>query len=271
VDRRKGDAGVTPLRELWDRGGVTLGGWCGLASPFAVEIIADVGYDWICLDTQHGLMGRSDLDAMLGVTNAARVPVFVRTGWNEPWQIMQVLDAGAQGVIVPMVDSAEEAAAAVDACRYPPAGHRSWGPTRAALRTPGYSADSSSDVVCAVMVETAEGLADVDRICRTPGLDAVFVGPSDLALSHGLSPKPDDWDERHEHLVRRVLEACTEAGVTPGIAAPDAIWARRWQEMGYRMLTAGSDGAFLREAAAAALTAVRGEARESGSTAVSTV
>jgi 4-hydroxy-2-oxoheptanedioate aldolase len=234
-----------------------------------VEILAEVGFDWICLDTQHGLMGRSELDSMLGVTGAARAPTFVRAGWNEPWQIMQLLDAGAQGVIVPMINSGAEAAAVVDACRYPPVGHRSWGPTRAALRTPGYSIESSADVVCVVMVETAEGVADVEGICRTPGVDGVFVGPSDLAVTHGLSPEPSEWDERHEQLVRRVLQACHDAGITPGISAPDVIWARRWQEMGYRMLSVASDGAFLREGAIDALAALRGERRLAGPTATS--
>src|SRR5262249_2259423 len=145
-------------------------------------------------------------------------PAFVRVPWNNPGDIMKALDAGAQGVIVPMINSAEEARAAVGACRYPPDGYRSWGPIRAALGVDGYApATGNRRGVVAVTPETAAGAAAADEIVSVPGIDAVYVGPNDLAVTHGINPSADAFNDEHARIVESVLAACRRHGVTPGI------------------------------------------------------
>src|SRR5215470_17793280 len=205
---------MSSLRELWDRGGVTVGGWCVIPSPFSAELMGRSGFDWVCIDTQHGLIGYDQMAPMLQVLAITGTPAFVRVPWNAPGDIMKALDAGAQGVIVPMVNSAEEARAAVGACRYPPDGYRSWGPIRAALGVDGYApATGNRRVVVAVMIETAKGVAAADEILSVPGVDAVYVGPNDLAITHGMAPSADAFDERHAEVIRHILAACQRQGI----------------------------------------------------------
>jgi len=148
------------LRELWERGEPTLGGWCVIPSPFAAELMGRAGYDWICIDTQHGLIGYDQMLPMLQALSATGTPAFVRVPSNHPADIMKALDAGAQGVVVPLVNSSEQARRAVDACRYPPLGGRSWGPTRASLQVSGFGTESANRaVVCVVMIETVDAMS----------------------------------------------------------------------------------------------------------------
>ena len=121
------------LRELWDGTEATIGGWCSIPSPFSAEMMGRSGFDWVCIDTQHGVIGYDQMMPMLQALSITATPAFVRVPWNQPDHIMKALDAGAQGVIVPMVSTEEDAKAAVAAAKYPPVGMRSWGPIRAAL------------------------------------------------------------------------------------------------------------------------------------------
>jgi 4-hydroxy-2-oxoheptanedioate aldolase len=178
--------------------------------------------------------------------------------WNTPGDIMKALDAGAQGVIVPMVNSADEARRAVSACRYPPAGIRSWGPIRAALGVDGYSPEvGNRRVVVAVMIETAAGVAAADDIVSVPGVDAVYVGPNDLAVTHGMSPSADRFDPSHAAIVETVLAACQRHGIVAGIHCGSAATALTWRERGFRMLNVTSDAVFMRLGATAVLRSLR--------------
>src|SRR2546428_1436293 len=152
-------SGAVMLREILDGGKASVGGWCVVPGSFTAEVMARAGFDWICIDTQHGLIGYDQMLTMLQAVAVAGTPSVVRVPWNHPASLMQALDARAPGVIVPMVNSAAEAAAAVGACRYPPAGYRSWGPTRAALGVADFSPElANRSVICAVMVETVPAL-----------------------------------------------------------------------------------------------------------------
>ena len=162
-----------------------LGGWCSIPNSFTAEIMAH-SFEWVCIDMQHGLMGQDALVTMLQSVAITGTPAVVRVPWNEPSYIMRALDAGAQGVIVPMVNSAAEAALAVDACRYPPEGHRSWGPTRNALYSSSGPVDINQSVVCTIMVENRPAIEALDKILDVDGIDAIFVGPGDLAVSLGV-------------------------------------------------------------------------------------
>jgi 4-hydroxy-2-oxoheptanedioate aldolase len=249
--------GKATLRQLWDGGGVTLGGWCSIPNSFAAEVMA-ASFDWVCIDMQHGLTGQDTMIGMLQSLAITRTPAFVRVSWNNPPEIMRALDAGAQGVIVPMINSAAEARAAVGACRYPPDGYRSWGPSRNALySTRLVPAEINQQVICAVMVETAQGVESVEQILDVPGVDAVFVGPSDLAVSMGLDPARAALEPAHEQRVRVVLDACRRRGVVAGIFCGGSEVAIRWRDAGARMLALQTDARMLRAACESLTKAVR--------------
>jgi 4-hydroxy-2-oxoheptanedioate aldolase len=251
---------MTKLREVWERGDASVGGWCVIPSPFAAELMGLAGFDWVCIDTQHGLIGYDAMVPMLQALARTGTPAFVRVPWNQPDHIMKALDAGAQGVVVPMVNSVAEAEAAVGACRYPPDGYRSWGPIRAALGVDGFNpASANRDVVCAVMVETAAALQDLDPILAVPGIDAVYVGPNDMAVTHGMPPSADPTDPEHRRLITAVREACDRRGIVAGIHCGTWETAARWRDEGFRMLNVASDAVFLRGTAASTVKRLTGE------------
>ncbi|MFR9801453.1 HpcH/HpaI aldolase family protein [Pseudonocardia sp. RS010] len=226
-------------------------GWCQLPSPAAAEIVGSSGVDLLCLDAQHGLLGD---DSVLACLQALRgVPTLVRVPHNAPDPIARALDRGADGVIVPLVDSAAEAAAAVAACAYPPAGVRSFGPTRV-----GWSgADVLARGRCVIMVETVSAVADLPAILRLDGVDAIFVGPSDLSLSSGRAAIPPLDDEGYRDLLRTVTEACRGAGMPVGVYCGDPAWAPTFRELGFTWLTMPAESGLLQAAVGSALAALR--------------
>ena len=181
---------------------------------------------------------------------AARVP------WNEPGIIGKVLDAGARAVIVPYIETAEQARAAVAACRYPPDGSRSYGPMMASLRRAQTVAEADADIAVVLMVETMLGLQALEQIVEVPGVDAVYVGPADLSLSLGLPPGNHDDDPRFASALDHVLVTCTSAGVVPGIHAVGDLAPRRLAQ-GFRMVTVSADLGAMRRGMAAELALVR--------------
>ncbi len=252
---------MTTLRDVWEAEGIKVGGWCVVPSALTAELMGHCGFDWVCIDTQHGLIGYESMAAMLQALAITGTPAFVRVRWNEPGEIMKALDAGAQGVIVPMVNSADEARQAVGACRYPPDGYRSWGPIRASLGIADYSpALANRRVVVAVMIETPDGVRNADKITSVPGVDAVYVGPSDLAAGHGMVPDGTVREPEHARLVETILAACQRAGVVAGIHCGDLETAIRWRQAGFRMLNVQSDAVFLRQAAQAVVGSLKGQA-----------
>ncbi len=246
------------LREAWAPGRLTLGGWCAIGNPFSAELMARSGYDWICIDLQHGLVSHEQMVGMLQAASGSGTPVLVRVEDNNAPAIMHALDAGASGVIVPLVNSAEDAARAVSACRYPPEGTRSWGPVRAALGVSGYSpASANRHVICVVMVESAEGVAALDQILDVVGIDAVFIGPNDLALSTGVTPSFNSDDQRHAELVESIRRTCAARATVSGIAVGDVESAKLRHEQGFDMIALPSDMAMIMRTAKVSLEAMR--------------
>jgi 4-hydroxy-2-oxoheptanedioate aldolase len=240
------------LRELWDGTEATIGGWCSIPSPFSAELMGRCGFDWVCIDTQHGVIGYDQMMPMLEALSITATPAFVRVPWNQPDHIMKALDAGAQGVIVPMVSTVEDAEAAVAAAKYPPMGMRSWGPIRAAFDVPDYSPETANRrTIVAVMIETPGGVENLDAILAVPGVDAVYVGPSDLALGHGMVPTLAPTEPEHVKLIETIVDRCREHGVVAGIHCDSVETVRRWHGRGYGMFTVGSDAALMRGAATA--------------------
>lgn len=244
------------LRKVLTGDKPALGGWCVIPGSFTAELMARAGFDWICIDVQHGLIGYQEMVGMLQAVAVVGVPSLIRVPWNDQGWIMKALDAGAAGVIVPMVNSPAEAEAAVGASRYPPDGYRSWGPTRAALGVADYSPElANRSVICAVMVETAPALDRLAEIVAVPGVDAVFIGPSDLALSMAFSPRSDEPE--HRRRLEAVPAVCHDHGVVPGIACGSTELLARWRQAGYSMLAVPSDMVMLRRAATEMIDAVR--------------
>ena len=251
-------ANPNPLKEAWAEGRTAFGLWMTVPGSVGAEIFAGAGVDYVCVDQQHGVI---DYDSMVPMFQAIRgggaAPI-TRVLSNDPFLIMKALDAGAWAVIVPLVNSAEDAARAVSACRYPPRGMRSFGPVRAAnvigSRDPE---ELGGEVVCLVMVETREALGRVEEIAATPGLDGIYIGPSDLALSLGLPPTLEVAEDEHAEAVRRISEACHERGIAAGIHCPSGEWARRHAEAGFDLVTVATDAPLLRGAALRELTVAR--------------
>jgi len=234
---------MTSLGERWKAGEPTLGAWCTIPSTWTAEVAARSGHDWVCVDTQHGLIGYDVMLPMLQAISAGGVPSLVRVPWNEPGAIMKALDAGAGGVIVPMVNSAAEAQAAVAAMRYPPEGMRSMGPVRARDVDANWRRP-----LCIVMIETVPAVEQADRILGVAGIDAVFVGPNDLAVSAGLDSSYEGRHPEHRRLIEAIATAARKAGVAAGIMCGSPEVARQWHEVGFVMLALQSDTRLLGDA-----------------------
>ena len=225
-----------------------LGTWCQLPSPFAGEILARAGYDWVLADLQHGAGNVETAAAVVQSISVGGALPLVRVPWNEGWLIGRALDIGAAGVVVPLVNSAAEAERAAAACRYAPAGTRSFGPLRLPPAIEG-------GVLCIVMVETREAVERVEEICAVPGVDGVFIGPSDLALSHGLEgPGPET-----EPAIARVLDACRRAGIAAGLHCPSGEAAKARLAQGFSFAAVSGDLDLLLQAAQRELAAALGE------------
>jgi 4-hydroxy-2-oxoheptanedioate aldolase len=235
------------------------GAICSVPDAFSAEMLGWAGFDWVCVDLQHGMVGPEALVGVLQGLDISGTPSLVRVPWNEPAPIMRALDSGATGVIVPMVNSADEAARAVAACRYPPDGIRSWGPTRAALGRTGYDVESANgEVICAVMIETREAMAALDEILAVPGVDAAFVGPSDLAVAHGYPPSLGADDPVVGELIATIVARCQVHEVVPAIFTSGVDAAIRWHDAGFLLLTVGSDRLLMTEAAKGLMAGIRG-------------
>jgi 4-hydroxy-2-oxoheptanedioate aldolase len=227
-----------PLKARW-RTRPAYGLWCSTSNAAIAEFAVSTGVDWIAWDLQHGQTSDADLPGLFRTVLGTGVAPVVRVGANDPLLIGRALDVGAAGVIVPLVNTAAEAAGAVSACRYPPGGTRSFGPNRAWLVMDSLDPRVVEDVACIVMVETSDGLANVEAIAATPGVDAILIGPSDLALGLGLAP--DDRTEPHRAAVQRILDACLANDIAAGIVLGDGQSARAHAELGFRFMSVATD------------------------------
>jgi 4-hydroxy-2-oxoheptanedioate aldolase len=237
------------------------GGWCSIASAGTAEIIGRAGYDWVGIDFQHGAMSLAGVDAMLCAVALSRVPAFVRvSSAGATAEICKVLDFGATGIIVPVVNTPEDALMATQACRYEPAGIRSWaGPlVRASMADPTYTPQTANArVKCILMIETLTAVERIDDILEVPGIDGIFVGPSDLAHSCGLAPSLFADDREHIARIDCVFRAAQRHGVVAGIYAGTVTAAQRWRQLGARFLALTDDSTLLRLSASAMMNEAR--------------
>src|ERR1700752_495699 len=217
-------------------------GWLSVSHGFTAEGMGRQGFDALVVDMQHGLTDMNDVWPMLqAISQTDTVPV-VRVPWNEPSTIMKALDLGAYGIIVPLVNTAAEAAMAVAACRYPPVGMRSNGPVRAVhYGGADYVAHANDEIVIMAMIETKEGLANLDAICATPGLDAVYIGPADLSFALGLAPRGANPDPLHLATCDKIRAAAHQAGIKCVMHCAGAAFAAGAVKRGFDMVMLTSD------------------------------
>ena len=230
------------LRSLWNDNAQAVNAWLGIPSTITAEIVSRQGFDSITIDLQHGINDYTSAVPMLQAMAASDATPMARVPWLEPGIIMKLLDAGALGIVCPMINTPEEAERFVRYCRYAPDGDRSFGPVRAGLlHGPAYVKQANESIITLAMIETAQALSQVAEITRTRGLTGVYIGPSDLGLSLGFEAKLDQTEPVVMDAIKRILEAAKEAGIKAGIHCLAPAYARQMLELGFDLVTMGTD------------------------------
>ena len=230
------------LRTQWASGGAIVNGWLAIPSAFSAETMAHQGWDSLTIDMQHGVVDyQVAVNMLTAISTTDTVPV-VRVPWLDPGILMKMLDAGAYGVICPMINSADDAERLVAATRYPPRGTRSFGPIRAFLYAgQDYPKHANDTVIAFAMIETRQGLDNLEEILRVDGLEAIYIGPSDLSLALGCRPTFDDVDPPVAEAIEFVLAKCKERGVVAGIHNGTPEYALKRIDKGFQFVTIASD------------------------------
>ena len=225
----------------------------GMGSPLNAELISRSGIDFVMIDRQHGSWGEdSAIAALVAIFGSSAIPM-ARVARNDYTFIGRLLDEGVMGMIVPMVDTAEQARAAAESCLLPPEGQRSWGWGRAKLYGADYAERINEELFVAVQLESAEAVRNAEAILSTPGIDGCWTGPSDLSLSLGFHPSEMDDREEHARALEAILEACKNTGKIPGIAGRSVEDALHRASQGFRFIVATSDGGLLESGASSAV------------------
>ncbi|HEY6056608.1 MAG TPA: aldolase/citrate lyase family protein [Candidatus Limnocylindrales bacterium] len=249
---------VPDFRALLASGRFLVGTWLTILDPVVAELLAGSGWDFLVADGEHGQVAADDLVRFSIATRAAGVPLLYRVGANEPVRIMQALDGGASGVVVPQIRTVADVERAVAWCRYPPLGSRGVAPRRVSgygRQAGEYMASANELVTCCIQIETRESLEGLDALLAVPGVDAILVGPNDLAASIGHTGDLGHPDV--EAAIARVLERAVVAGVPAGIWTPSVSVTLRRREQGYRFTTIGADYGFIVSAADGTVREVR--------------
>jgi len=235
------------LKTLWSQGKAATNCWIASDSAYVAEAMASQGWDTLTIDMQHGLIGVTEMHAMLTAVSGYPVTPLVRVPWNEPGVIMKALDAGAYGVICPMINSREECERFVGACRYAPDGFRSVGPNRAILYGgPDYMKKANETLLTFAMIETKEALGNLEDICGTPGLDALLIGPSDLGLSLGGEPRLNQTNPVVVDAIDTILATAKRHNLRAAIVNNTADYSRQMIAKGFDLVTVTSDMGLVR-------------------------
>lgn len=251
------------LREIWAQGGAVINGWLAIANSFSAETMAHQGWDSLTIDLQHGVVDYAGMVPMLQAISTTNTVPVVRVPWLEPGVIMKTLDAGAYGVICPMVNTRADAEKLVAYTHYAPQGTRSFGPVRALLYGGAdYPQHANDTIVAFAMIETAQALENLDDILATPGLDAIYIGPSDLSLALGCKPAFDDLDPKAAEAVQHILNRAKAHGVVAGChnGTPEAALKRI--AMGFQFVTISSDARLMAAGAQQVVNTMRAAVRK---------
>jgi len=241
------------LKTLWGAGKPTINGWLSIANSFSAELLAEQAYDCLTVDMQHGLIDYPNVVTMLQALRASEVVPIVRVPWLDPAMIMKALDAGAYGIICPMINTRAQAEQLVSYMRYPPNGTRSFGPIRASVISgANYPAEANEHLICLAMIETAEAMQNLEEIVSTPGLDGVYIGPADLTigLSQGrLAPGFDREEPEMIEAIKEILAAAHKHGIKAGLHCGTPEYAKRAVDWGFDLVTLLNDARMLAAAA----------------------
>ena len=237
---------------------MVVNGWLAIPSSFSAELMAKQGWDSLTIDMQHGLVDYQAAVGMLTGISTTEVAPLVRVPWLDSGIIMKMLDAGSYGILCPMINNRRDAEELVSACRYPPRGHRSYGPIRA-LPYAGadYLEHADETIVVLPLIETKEALANLDDIMTVEGLDGVYVGPSDLSLSLGVQPKLEPDDSRVLEAFDTILSAAHRHGIRAGIHTANASYAKQMVGKGFQFVTVSSDARLIMTGASEAVSELR--------------
>ena len=235
------------LKELFKAGKPIINSWLAVPSSFSAEIMANQGWDSVTIDMQHGLIDYPNAINMLQAISTTETTPIARVNWNEPGQIMKILDAGCYGVICPMVSNRKEAEKFIQSCQYPPNGYRSFGPIRASIYGGAdYAKHADNEVLKLAMIETKEALEKLDEILDTPNLDGVYVGPADLSLAVGEEPGFDKKNNTKAYSeIMRILEATKKKNLLAGIHNGTPEYAKKMIDKGFNLVTVGSDSRYI--------------------------
>lgn len=247
------------LRQRLLAGESLVGTFCAIPHPAATEMVASCGFDFLCLDTEHAAIDRGTAENMIRAADTCAIPALVRVAGNTPELIGAALDGGAAGVIVPRVNTAEEARAVVDASRYPPLGNRGAGPGRAAAyggSMGGYIGNANDDVIVAVQIESAEAMNNADEIAAVDGLDMAFIGPGDLSVSLSAVSNADDRTDL-DSAITSIVESVKKSSRVVGIFRPSSDDLARWGDLGVSLFIINSESMMMMAAATQATTDAR--------------
>ena len=248
------------IKELFKAGKPIINSWLAVPSSFSAEVMANQGWDSLTIDMQHGLIDYPNAVSMLQAISTTETTPMARVNWNEPGQIMKILDAGCYGIICPMVSNRKEAEKFIQACQYPPKGYRSFGPIRASIYGGSdYAKNADEEILKLAMIETKEALENLDEILDTPNLDGIYVGPADLSLAINEEPgfdRPENTKAYKEIL--RILEAAKKRNLFAGLHNGTAEYAQKMLDKGFNLVTVGSDSRYISAGAKSDLEKLKG-------------
>jgi len=246
------------VRTIWKRGGAVINGWLGIPSSIAAENMAQAGWDGLTVDLQHGHVDYQVAVTMLQAISTTGTTPLARVPWMEPGIIMKLLDAGAYGIVCPMINTRAECEAFVGACRYAPRGYRSFGPVRATwYGGADYFKHANDTVITMAMIETKQAMDNLDEILSVPELDSLYIGPNDLAISLGYAPSGVPTDPVVIDAIKTIAAGAKRHGVYAGIHCGSTAMAKQMIGLGFQFVTLLADNAFLVSAAKGAVAEMR--------------
>lgn len=251
------DGTTNHLRQRWADDEPVWGSWVS-TTPLSAEIFAGAGYDYVCIDMQHGLVGYEIVVGSLQALRFSASTAIVRVPEHSFGWAGKALDAGAEGIIFPMVNTREQAEQVASYVRYAPEGERSYGPIRSGLTIGSDTVNANRHNLCIAMIETVEGVENADDICSTPGIDAIYIGPADLAVSMGNQPAGWIDDAEHRAAMHAVRDAGRRAGIPVGLHCPNGTVGKLMADEGFRMMTLVNDAPAITQVARAELAVVQG-------------
>ena len=250
---------INKLKKMMKEGKPIINGWLQIPSSFSAEVMANIGWDSLTIDMQHGVIDYSNALQMLQAISTTDTIPLARVNWNEPGQIMKILDAGCYGVICPMVSNKVEAERFVKACMYPPDGYRSYGPIRGLIYGGSdYGDYANYEILKLAMIETKEALDNLDEIMSTPGLDGVYIGPADLSLAIGEKPAFDNLPGTPAYKkIEEILQHAKKHKIFAGIHNATSDYAKIMIDIGFNLVTIASEQRFMTNGAKEAVSKLK--------------